>query len=486
VDYRTIAEPAANRAIGEVEAPAWAQTSEPVDVRFGVTATGGAGDSVRVSLQRDGQVLAQTVVAAPEAGRVSAGTIRFTPDTPGEAVRYEVALAGGDAAPDDDVRTVYLRVSDDPAGVVLVSFAPDWEPRFLLPVLERALGIPVAGYLRAGPNEFVRAGASTEAGGRLPIDQVTAAVAAADLVVFHAYDRDAPAWAAEALAAARRVIVLPGRGDPPLPFPVELDQAVRDDWYVSADLPGSPVAPQLTGLDLASVPPLTALHRAALPPGAWAPLLASRGRRGAASPLAVGGAAEGRRWVVATGEGYWRWAFRGGEARQTYERLWGGLAGWLLQEQGAVTAAAVRPVRRVVARGERLAWTAPGLAPDSIAVRLVAAGDTVARDTVLAVAAGDSVAGPAMAPGHYAYHLRAIDGGQTVAEAEGELTVERYSPEFSRPAVDVDQLEAGVVPVGAGARALPGRPLHAAAWPYVLLVLLVAAEWVLRRRWGLR
>jgi hypothetical protein len=31
-----------------------------------------------------------------------------------------------------------------------------------------------------------------------------------------------------------------------------------------------------------------------------------------------------------------------------------------------------------------------------------------------------------------------------------------------------------------------GRPLHAAPWPYVLLVLLLCTEWVLRRRWGLR
>jgi hypothetical protein len=163
------------------------------------------------------------------------------------------------------------------------------------------------------------------------------------------------------------------------------------------------------------------------------------------------------------------------------------LAGWLLQEQGAVTADAVRPVRRVVPRGDRIAWTAPGLSPDSVGVRLFAEDGAAALDTVLPLAAGtDTVASPAMAPGHYRYQLRALEGGAAVAEADGELTIEGYSAEFGRATVDLAQLEAGVVPVGAGARALPGRPLHAAAWPYVLLVLLVAAEWVLRRRWGLR
>jgi hypothetical protein len=110
----------------------------------------------------------------------------------------------------------------------------------------------------------------------------------------------------------------------------------------------------------------------------------------------------------------------------------------------------------------------------------------VVLDTVLVVATGDTVAGPAMAPGHYRYQVRALAADSVAAEAEGELTVDRFSPEFTRTPVPLDQLEAGVVPVGPSARALPGRPLHAAAWPYIVLIVLIAAEWVLRRRWGLR
>jgi hypothetical protein len=72
------------------------------------------------------------------------------------------------------------------------------------------------------------------------------------------------------------------------------------------------------------------------------------------------------------------------------------------------------------------------------------------------------------------------------ATADGEFTVESYSPEFTRPTVTMQMLEASAVPVGPDARARPGRPLHASAWPYIAIVLLIAVEWVLRRRWGLR
>jgi hypothetical protein len=72
-----------------------------------------------------------------------------------------------------------------------------------------------------------------------------------------------------------------------------------------------------------------------------------------------------------------------------------------------------------------------------------------------------------------------------VTAAEGEFTVERWSPELARPVADLAMIANPAATVrGAGAGA--GTPLHATAYPYVLLVLLLVGEWVLRRRWGLR
>jgi hypothetical protein len=66
------------------------------------------------------------------------------------------------------------------------------------------------------------------------------------------------------------------------------------------------------------------------------------------------------------------------------------------------------------------------------------------------------------------------------------LTIERYSPELARGRIDPERLASSAETVRGRDRARRGTPLHATAYPYVLLVLLLAAEWILRRRWGLR
>ena len=74
------------------------------------------------------------------------------------------AAAYADAMADDDVRSIYVRISDEPAGVALVSFAPDQEPRFLFPLLERSLGVPVRGWMALPEGRYIRLGAGPDAG----------------------------------------------------------------------------------------------------------------------------------------------------------------------------------------------------------------------------------------------------------------------------------------------------------------------------------
>ena len=50
-------------------------------------------------------------------------------------------------------------------------------------------------------------------------------------------------------------------------------------------------------------------------------------------PVLTGGTRGDERWVVATGAGYWRWAFRDGAPRHLYERTFTGVAGWLLENR---------------------------------------------------------------------------------------------------------------------------------------------------------
>jgi hypothetical protein len=104
---------------------------------------------------------------------------------------------------------------------------------------------------------------------------------------------------------------------------------------------------------------------------------------------------------------------------------------------------------------------------------------------VLRNAAGDTLQAPVLPPGAYRYEARAFAGERRL-DGAGDLTVETWSPELARTPVRLAALApADLVTSGARPRGAR-RPLHTSPVPYVLVVLLLSAEWVLRRRWGLR
>ena len=284
VEVRPVAEGVVpDRALAEVVAPPWAEAGKPVEVRVGVAALGPAGDTISVVLRAGGRALARARVVTVDRGRIATAVLAFTPEAPpgpagaageprGGLVRYDLALEPGDAVPDDDRRSFYLFVSERPAGVVLVSFRPDWEPRFLLPVLGEALGLPVQGYVAAG-GRFVRLGAGADAGRRAGEPEVRRLAAQADLLVLHGVGREAPAWARQA-AAARRVLVFPADEGAPAGLPLSLPPPAPGEWYVHAELPPSPIAPLLGELRAEELPPLAGLRPVEPTAGAWAPLVA--------------------------------------------------------------------------------------------------------------------------------------------------------------------------------------------------------------------
>jgi hypothetical protein len=497
-----------NAGLVELDAPAWTRADQEVEVRVGVGRLGeGAPDSLTVRLRWGQQELARAVVATPPEGRVAMTTLRFPPPRGMSGrVRLDAELADGGAETADDGRSVYVRVEEQPAGVVLVSFLPDQEPRFLLPVLERALGLPARGWLAVAPGHFLRLGVGRDAGLADSEAAVSRAAAAADLLVLHGVDGSEPDWARQA-AGQRPTLLFPRDGTEGVP--VRTGPRRPGEWYADAELPASPVAPFLAGVSLQDAPPLTAVRAGEVPPGWWAPLLARQDRRGEARPILLAGEAEGRRMAVALADGYWRWAFAEEGGRPLYEALWSGVAGWLAQDSPTRDEGGVRAEASVVPRGQPLRWLGPAAA-DSMRVTLYPltdsrAGDGTgaegedseraaapALDTTVVVSAGVAERAPAR-PGHYRYEVRAFGGpdGRETATGTGELTVERYSPEFTRPARSVRWADhTRKTPSGDGSiravTAPPGRALRAVAWPWLAVVTLLCAEWVLRRRWGLR
>jgi hypothetical protein len=482
IDTELVGADVPNRSLVEATAPQWVEAGQPARVEFAVGGT--AGDSAGVVARRGGRVIGRVTVPGASLGRLATGSLELRLEAPpgGGWVPVELALEGDDAVPDDDRRTIYIQVGAEPAGIALVSFRPDWEPRFLGPVLARAVGLPLRAYLRTATGQYVRLAGGLEAGVNAPEAQVRRDVERAELVVLHGLGVDAPQWAVTAAGTARRVLLFPADGGEAL-APVPVGAELAGDFYPAGAVPSSPVTPLLADLELDGVTPLSGLRPVELPAGAWAPLLATRGRQGAPLPVAVGGAGGGRRWVVALGSGYWQWSFRGGAERQLYTRLWSALGGWLTQERAL--GGAVKPARLASPRGAPLGWLAPGVAADSVAVTLTGVDGTVAADMVVPMAGRDTAYTAAPAPGAYTFHARAF-AADGMVEARGEVTVERYSPELSRPRAQLDALSAPPATVRGGVERAGGTPLHATAWPYLVIVMLLAAEWVLRRRWGLR
>jgi hypothetical protein len=474
-----------NRSLVEVTAPTWVESGAPFTVDFGVA--GSVADSAWVRARAGDRVIGRTAVAPAGPGRVAAGSLEARLEAPpgGGWWPVVVELEEADVVPDDDRRTLYVHVASEAAGIVLVSLVPDWEPRFLAPVLEQALGLPLRGFLRGTDERWVRLGGGLDAGTPATATDVRRAVGRAELLVLHGVGSDAPDWALEALRSAPRLLVFPA-GDGVAGLPVDVGPLRDGEFYPSSSIPASPVASLLAGQELGGVTPLTGLRSAEAPAGAWAPLLVARGRQGQPQPAVIAGQAGARRWAVALGAGYWQWSFRGGAERELYTRLWGAVGGWLVRDRGDVAGGAVRPALRSAPRGRMLAWVAPGLAADSVAIELIDAQGAVALDTTVTFTTADTAFTAPLPPGDYGYRARAFSG-DVVSMAEGGMTVESWSPDFMRPAVDLSAAgTGGAIVRGGEAVRRTGTPLHTLPWPYILLVLLLATEWILRRRWGLR
>ena len=493
VEIRTVGEATAfNAGIVEVRAPRWVRAGGEAVVEITIGRLGEGGpDSLGVVVAVDGRELGRVRAETPPEGRLATTVIPVTvPEAEGGTLRLTASLVGGAGAPADDRRFAYVEVGEEPPGVALVSFRPDQEPRFLLPVLERSLGVPARGWLRLGPDRFLRVGAGEEAGRGDGADRVRTALGQADLVVLHGLPAGAPDWAVAAAREHPRMLVFPGAASVP-GLGLETGAHRPGDWYVADSVPTSPVAPLLAGLGSTGAPPLVGLRVPEVPAGFWTPLLVREGRRGTARPALIAGRAGDRRVAVALGSGYWRWAFSETGGRPLYERLWAAVGGWLMEGGAGGSGPAVRPAPRLVPRGRPVDWVVGGHAAggegreegspatDSVRVRIRTwDGEMPVLDTVVSVH-GPGATTPPLPPGRYRYRSRL-----RAAESDGELTVESYSPELTRMATLEARESTG--PPGGGVESGGGRPLHASPWPYLWAVLALCAEWVLRRRWGLR
>jgi hypothetical protein len=397
-------------------------------------------------------------------------------------VRYEARVRlAEDAFPDDDARVAYTDVDPEEGLLVVLALEPDWELRFLLPILEQVTGLTTRGYVRVGADRFLPTG-GTASQGPVGSEEVQRRVEAAEMVVLQGLSGEDPDWLRTAASTGRHVVVLPLDPSGAAAAGVSVRQPQTGEWYVEPELPASPIAGDLTGVSLDGLPPLTSVMAPAGAEQGEVPLRVQLRGSGAGEPALLLVPAEGSRRAVMLANGLWRWGFREGPPRDAYRRLWAGVAGWLLADASLAGGPFLRPQSRVAPRAQPLQWLAPALAGEQVRL-VISRGDSTVADSLLTVPSTGALSTPALPPGTYRYV--ATSPTRTGQEAAGPLDVEAHTEELRHtPARDLLSV---AVAEGSEEGLAPGRrPLRTHPLPYFLLLGFLCSEWIGRRRKGLR
>jgi len=480
-----------NAGIGRFEAPRSVLRSDSIPLVFSVISEG-VVDSLDVRVLEEGQVVSVLRAAPATPGRESVIRVSVaTPDEPGP-VRYSAeVMAIGDQFSRDDRRDVLVEVDPEAGGLVLVSFDPDWEPRFLLPVLERVTGLTPHGFIQLTAGRFLSLESGPGGGAIREVDEVRSRVEGAELLVVHGASADLPQWVSDAAISASRSVVFALDAEGAATFGHLVGTTRDGEWYASSDPTPSALAGTLVNTQWSSLPPLSRLL-----PGDGAltgdvPLMIQLQGSGQAEPAMVMTSEGSRRRVTVLSTGYWRWAFRAGAAREAYRRLWSAVAGWLLANEPLSGGPGVRPVEAVFPVGVAQDWRARELAGGELRVVVGVRGSAegAVLDTTITVPQPGVFKMPGLPEGDYTYQAfyQASDQAFSVDEpvGGGRFLVDGHSPDMSLPVVPPPEAtgsEAG----GTDASGPLGSPLRSLPLPYLIVLVLLSAEWVLRRRRGLR
>jgi hypothetical protein len=442
--------PSLDLAVSSLELPRALVSGDTVELHVGLVA-GGRGSSAGslVLMVADATVLSVPIDAlAPYAERSL--TLRARVEgREGPTVVRAIVRSAGDVEAHNDTLSMAIDLSRA-ASAVFVSTSPDFDARYALSVLRGALAVPTRGYFRVAP-------------GAWRVDGSLAPISEADV---RAAFRDAPV----AILHGDTAAFGPPRSATTGPLALVVPATASDgEWYAAA-APPSPLAPALSGLPWDSLPPISV--GVSPPAGQWRALEVRRGREEDRRVI-IAGSDTPRRLVIVAASGLWRWRFRGGASADAFTALWGSLFDWLAAERADRRAAV--PTGIVVRAGEPVRWHRGSVTDSSVLVvlRRVARRDSARVDSMTLRFRGDATIAetPALPAGLYAVTVR---GGTTM------LAVNNAREWLPRP----PRVKAGAIGGGVPVDAAPR--LRSAGWAYALLLLLLCAEWVVRRRVGMR
>lgn len=374
------------------------------------------------------------------------------PAREGASVLRAVVAVPGDAEPRNDTLAVAIELSTV-AGVTVVSTAPDFDLRYMLEVLRGTTALPTRAFLQVAPGQWRREGSLAPVG----VEVVRDAARRAPILVLHG---DTAAFGAPTAVGAGAQLLVPGAATG--------DTTGDPQWYAVA-APPSPLAALLSGTAWDSLPPLSV--GVAAPRGDWVGLTVQRGRQ-FERQAAIAGSETPRRRAVVGVSGLWRWRFRGGAAADAFAAVWGGIFDWMAAERRDTRAAL--PDASGLRAGEPVVWRRGGTdSAVTVVLHRRGAAPTDSTSLALSFAGGSSTTrSPGLAAGEYDI---VVAGGRAVLIVNASRELLPVRPTVLAGPVGQAPASAGTAPRARGA-----------IWPYVLLVLLLCAEWLLRRRVGLR
>jgi hypothetical protein len=439
-------------AIALLDAPRAAVAGDTIEL-WATLAAGAAGSPAgAVAFSIADRTAAATVpvdALPPHSERVVSARVAVPKGDGPRAVRA-VWSATGDADARNDTLTEAIDVSPA-AGAVFVSTSPDEDARFALSVLRGALALPTVGYYRVSPGQWRTEGTLTSVSDA----DIRRAIAIAPLVVF---DGDTAVFGPpRAVTHGGLALIVP-----PAPAPDE-------EWYATG-APPSPIAQSLAGVVWDSLPPIDV--PAVTRTGEWTGLEAKRARRFDRRVAVSGGTVGGRRVVIVTASGLWRWRFRPGTDGDAFTALWGGIFDWLAAERRDLRPAV--PADALVREGDPIRWRRGSSSDSMVSVVLRPHGRPTAPPDSLVVdftAGGATAETPPLPPG--LYDVRTVNGAALLAVNASR----EWLPRTPIPSASA----AGGVAIAASA-----LRLRSISWLYIALVVSLCAEWLWRRRVGLR
>jgi hypothetical protein len=358
-----------------------------------------------------------------------------------------VFRGAGDTEPRNDTLAIGVDVSRAPAAV-FVSTAPDFDSREAVQALRGVTSLPTRAYYRVAPGAWRTDGTLA----RADESDVRAAVRDAPVVVLHG---DTAIFGAPREASRGALLLF---------APPTTDEG---EWFASA-APASPIAPALSALPFDSLPPLAVAP--ALPRGEWQGLLARRPGVEQNRTVLTGWESP-RRVAVLGASGFWRWRFRGGQRADAYGALFGTLFDWLAA--GRSDKRAVVPEAGVFRAGAPVRWRRGAPGDSLLTVSLTRRGTPTRTDSMRLrfTESATVVESAPLPPG--VYDVRSAGGSSVLVVNSSSEMIPR------RPTV-----KSG----GVGGRAsLSDAPLSRdLGWLYIVAVVALCVEWLLRRRIGLR